>query len=375
MLRSSIALLLLLAPTLALAPTRAHAQDPDAPKPQPRVTLTVSVDWEGRDLTEENLRAFEKLRAAHPGVPFTHFLSAGYLTRPGVDLADQAKRMNRVLRPGDEKGHHVHMWRSLVEAAGVVFRSDPRWTPPGTPLHEDKGDAGHEVYSEAYTKEEIQKIVREGVKRLRDAGFEISKSYRGGGWVTPPHLLEAIRAEGFEIDSSATDSSWLKDLDRWGYSIPKRLREVWTGITEKTQPFFIETPAGKVLEMPDTGNLADYVTSDQMVTHVKRAIEEAKATGKEVFVHIGFHQETAARYSPRVLEAIERIRALDTGGLVHFETLEQAAPRARIAAATNPNPVELARAREVERTSPNGVGMLEGLVRRFSERERDRSRR
>ena len=36
--------------------------------------------------------------------------------------------------------------------------------------------------------EEIQKIVHEGVKRLTDAGFEISKSYRGGGWVTPPRL-------------------------------------------------------------------------------------------------------------------------------------------------------------------------------------------
>src|SRR5207248_2794802 len=100
-----------------------------------------------------------------------------------------------------------------------------------------------------------------------------SKSYRGGGWVMPPHLLEAIRAEGFEIDSSATDSKWLGWLEHAGYSIPARLREVWAGITPETQPFFIDTPAGKVLEMPDTGNLADYVTTRDMVKHVNAAID------------------------------------------------------------------------------------------------------
>lgn len=363
---------LLLAAALLLLPAAARAQD----KPRPKVTVTVSVDWEGRDLAEKNLVAFEKLRDAHPDVPFTHFLSAGYLTKKGVDVKAQADRMRRVLRPNDETGHHVHMWRSLVEAAGVKFRDSPRWTPKGYALQDDGIDAGHEVYSEAYTTDEIAKIIHEGVQRLRDAGFEISKSYRGGGWVTPVHLLEAIKREGFEIDSSATDASWLKRLDDLGYSIPQRLREVWTGVTEKTQPFFVDTPAGKVLEMPDTGNLADYVTADQMVTHVKRALERANADPEhEVFVHIGFHQETADSYSPRVLDALSRIKALDSGaGTIQFQTLEQVAPRARVAAATNPNPVELARERAANlgTTTPSRTGgLLDSIIRRFTDPARD----
>ena len=39
----------------------------------PKVHVSVSVDWEGRDLSAENIKAFGDFRDAHPDVPLTQF--------------------------------------------------------------------------------------------------------------------------------------------------------------------------------------------------------------------------------------------------------------------------------------------------------------
>ncbi len=296
-------------------------------KKTPRVTVTVSVDWEGRSLDESNIRAFEKLREDHPDVPLTHFLSGAYFTKPGVDVSETTAAMRRMIRPIDETGHHVHVWRSLVEAAGVKFHTGPTFWGDNRPLGiGPAGDVGHELELTTFNADELQKIVHEGVKRLTDAGFTISKSFRAGGWIADKNVLEAIRREGFLVDSSATDGNWHEAVVG-NTALPRRIREVWPGVKETTQPFVVETSAGKVLEMPDTGALADYVTEDQMVEHLRRAIERARAhPEEEVFAHIGFHQESAGSYVGKISRALDRLKG--EGELV-FVTLEEAASRAR----------------------------------------------
>ena len=80
--------------------------------------------------------------------------------------------------------------------------------------------------------------------------------------------------------------------------------------------------------MPDTGGLADYLTTDEMRDHLLAAIARFRRDKRDVFVHIGFHQETAVRHASRVMEAIRKARekASDT---FTFETLRAAAKRAR----------------------------------------------
>ncbi|MCA8925615.1 MAG: hypothetical protein KDD82_27650 [Planctomycetes bacterium] len=291
--------------------------------------VAVSVDWEGRELADGNLRAMEAFERETPGVPLTHFLNAAYLTKPGADPAAVAAALRRVVRAGDERGLHVHGWHSLVTAAGVAFRAGPTFWDGGQIARPRPGrDAGHEVEIAAYTAPELRRIVAHSRRLLAEAGYELGGAFRAGGWIATPHVLEAVRAEGLWIDSSATTHEWHDEL--LGYALWERIAEVWPEVHATTQPYWIETPAGRVLEMPDTGALADYVTAEEMLAHLEQALEaQAAAPRRDRFVHLGFHQETAARYAPRVSAAIRVLRARHPTAPLVFEPLSASALGAR----------------------------------------------
>ena len=62
--------------------------------------------------------------------------------------------------------------------------------------------------------------------------------------------------------------------------------------------------------MPDNGCLADYVTSDEMVESFEAVAQAGKAArrGSEPAVlSLGFHQETASKFLPRLREALLEI--------------------------------------------------------------------
>lgn len=291
--------------------------------PHGRVHLAVSVDWEGREIDRVNIEAMKALRRKLPDVPFTHFINAAYYTKERADHNQLASMMREAIAPEDETGLHIHAWRSLVEAAGVSYRSHPTFWGDRSP-RSDFQDTGHDVEIAAYTVSELKAMTSESKRILKEAGFPLSSSFRAGGWMAAPNVLEAIRAEGFTIDSSATDARWHNELE--GRPLRKRIRQLWPGNVSEANPWIISTAAGDILEMPDTGALADYVTAKEMEEHLRAALARA-AAGGDVFIHIGFHQETAARFAPRVQEALERLQKENAPIL--YETLEQSAAAAR----------------------------------------------
>ena len=290
----------------------------------PKVHVSVSVDWEGRDLSAENIKAFGDFRDAHPDVPLTQFINAAYFDKPGADVEQVAANIRKALKPHDQLGLHIHPWKSFVEAAGVAFRSEPTIWGVERPERKDWPDPGHDVVIEAYSVGELQKLVSHSGKVLAANDFLISTSFRAGAWLAGVHVLEAIRREGFVVDSSATDTKWHTKIAQ--FALPQMIRDIWPNVTSETQPFFISTPAGDILEMPDTGALADYVTAEQMVGHISDAVKRLDA--HDLYVHIGFHQETAATYIDRVIQALTTVKDKHAQYLV-FETLEQAAESAR----------------------------------------------
>ena len=56
--------------------------------------------------------------------------------------------------------------------------------------------------------------------------------------------------------------------------------------------------------MPDTGALADHVSTEEMEDHLQWAVEKARSDpARPVFVHLGFHAETAHHFAPRLTRA------------------------------------------------------------------------
>src|SRR5262245_53796204 len=96
---------------VADAPVSEASASASAAFTTPGIDVVVTVDWEGRELAEENLRAMEQFRARYPQVRLVQFLNAAYFTKRGARAADVRRAIRRVVKPGDELGLHVHGWK------------------------------------------------------------------------------------------------------------------------------------------------------------------------------------------------------------------------------------------------------------------------
>ena len=287
--------------------------------------MTISVDWEGAYLDPEALEALGRFRTDNPGVPVTHLLNAAYFTKPGADTTHALREMKGALQEGDEAGLHVHLWKSLVESAGVTPRLERSFLRRDGLIRFDD-DIGFDADPADYPVDDLRPIIRRSRELLEQNGFTLAPVFRMAGWLGTPAVLEAARAEGFTVDSSSIDPTWLAGEET--EVLRARVAEVWPKVDRTTQPFFIDTPAGQVLEMPDTGGMADYATASQMEEHVTWGAASAAATpARPVFVHLGFHAETATEYAPVLSAALAALRRRGTP--VQFMTLSAAAEEAR----------------------------------------------
>lgn len=275
-----------------------------------RVQIVVTVDWEGRDLLPENLGAMKKLREDYPSVRLVQFLNAAYFTKPGANAAAVRSQIQTALKSTDELGLHIHGWKRLFEAAGVTFRSTPTFWGRSWLSNDCSFDCGHEVPISAYTEPELEKVIAFSIATLEANGFGHAKSFRAGGWMARDVVRQALVAQGITWDSSAVPSAYLS-AELQGLPLLDWIATEWKGTTAATQPYVITTAKGKLKELPDNGALADYVTADEMVDVFQQAKERWKADpAHDQVVTIGFHQETAAKYVPRVREAIDRMVAI-----------------------------------------------------------------
>lgn len=279
----------------------------DETKKKVEIKLLVSVDWEGRDLTDENLAAMKAFRTKFPTIPIVHFLNAAYFTKPDANAATVETKIKSVLREGDELGLHIHGWKRLFEASGVTFRSTPTFWGNGPLSNDCAFDCGHEVPISAYTTSELRKVIRFSVSTLKSHDFGTPVSFRAGGWVAEPGVRDALIAEGFKTENSEVPVTFLKaklgtmPLYTW-------LSDLWNDASNVAQPHSLSSDAGAIVEIPDNGALSDYMSEDGMleVYRANRSLNDKKSPH---VVSIGFHQETAAKYLPVLTSAISRIQA------------------------------------------------------------------
>ena len=105
----------------------------------------------------------------------------------------------------------------------------------------------------------------------------------------------SLATEGFAVDSSEVPHDWFPDY--FG-----DVDLLWPNATRVSQPYRLE---GGLVEVPDNGCLADYVTSEQMVDNFKAVARSART--QPAVLSLGFHQETAAKFLPRLRSALLEI--------------------------------------------------------------------
>ncbi len=294
-----------------------------------KIQLLVTVDWEGRDLRDDNINAMKNLRERFPQVKIVHFLNAAYFTKSDADAAAAKAKIESTFLPGDEKGLHIHGWKKLFEAAGTTFINTPTFWGTSLRPNECIYDCGHEVPISLYSTEELRKVVKFSLDKLEEHGFGRAKSFRCGGWMAKENVREAVAAEGLKYEESAVPVTFLTPKLR-NYPVHGWLTELWDGTTETSQPYKIPTPAGELVEIPDNGALADYVSADQMFeVYEANKAEWQRNRSKNIVVSIGFHHETAAMYLPLLETALTRITEDAQRNRIPFEsvTSESAQPR------------------------------------------------
>jgi hypothetical protein len=293
-----------------------------ASEPAGRVVTVLTVDWEGAYGATDGQASLVDLQRALGNAPLTHFVSAAYFTRETPDgavapfLQDQAN-------DGAELAMHLHAWSSLARAAGVAPKSSPSFmtgTDQGFKL--ESGEDGFDVDLDAYDASELRRMLRISRERLERQGLAISHSFRAGGYLLSANLRQALRVEGYTVDSSAIDGKAVKATGFFA----QRLRELWPSLDPTAPPKrvddLVELPIAVVADYASDSHLAEVI--DGAVARLQRDPEH------DVFVTVALHQESAAEFAPIVAKAFKAARTRHGAETFLFTTVEKAAHLATV---------------------------------------------
>lgn len=360
-----------------------------------KVIITVTCDWDGLDYPLNGkhnpqghphfrfdrgiqaIDAFNKIFAHH--IPITHFICPVYFTRSKSLTEYYVEKISLLLKNSHcEIGLHLHGWISLVQTCDVTprdpvhDRSLPDWgaqensrfglsVPYKNDHGEEKIDYGHGVPLGVYSQDEICQLVERGRallsknKIIKSSGDCVS--FRCGGWMANDAVLAAIQRvkPSFQYDASAVDASFFAKgngaLNQWLAQLWGSPRQMGSSYLAN-RLFLAAYPNGiqirdnandvsaapprkiqKLLELPDTAILADYVTADYMKEQIDRAVFIASQQSSDLYVSLGFHLESGGDprfgkrfgHIERVIEALQYAKQqYATTGKIQYLTIMEA---------------------------------------------------
>jgi len=299
----------------------------------------MTVNWQGRHLNSlDQLALFRHKVEQLLGVeiPFTHFINPRYWLR-------QPKQMNRqlykVYRPGlDEIALQVNCWHDLVKAAGVK---------PILGRSLSLEDNGYSTPLGVYSSKSVNDIVAFSKGLLQQSLQQIEiTGFRCGCWLSSDKVLTALMHNHFCYDSSAVPPAifsrgysksafGLGESIRgcasprggytrfyqlmnqlWGYhetSGPSesrnQLTKLWNpkpAITFNSQPYKITQGKYQLMQLPNNGGLADFVTKKYLIDSFSQLTHQPSSAGLQ-FLNVACQQETAKQAKISLLPLFEFI--------------------------------------------------------------------
>jgi len=154
---------------------------------------------------------------------------------------------------------------------------------------------------------------------------------RGSFFATRSSVLDRWLARLWGSEQQARDSflsnSRFLEVYSEGLQVLAHENEVSAAQPQKIQ---------KLVEIPDTAILADYVSADYMQDQIDRAVVNAREHSREVYVSIGFHLESggdprfgnAFGHIEKVIEVLQHCQQLyERRGEIEYLTIAEAGER------------------------------------------------
>lgn len=295
--------------------------------------VVVSNDWDDPDSPDANLARQQALHDRHAELKVTHFFGPYTYTDTSVTteraayLTDLVKTLRD--RYGDEIGLHIHPWCNFVEAAGVTCRTSPSFA------YADGDATGYTVVLADYTEEEMATMLAKADQLFTQHGLGKPVTFRAGGWTSQLSTLRALHAAGFTVDASGCN--WRR-IEYWstvaGATLYQWNQATWTTIDDLSQPYYpsvddllsAAAPQVGILEAPDNGILADYITAEEMVEVFQKNWDGA-ALAEPRALSVGYHPVSfGASYYGRLdgaLTHFDQFLASADAGPVSYVTMSQ----------------------------------------------------
>jgi len=215
---------------------------------------------------------------------------------------------------GAEIGLHVHMYKSLVEAAGVAFRSSPSMSgsPPGC----GSDSSGYAVPITAYSESEIRDVLAYSIDRIEVHGLGRPRTFCAGFYAANPTLQSVLHGLGFKTSAAAFPPGtiygseyspcWYQ-LSGWGY-VP---------VTHTTPPYLVSSTAiypkgpwpylwdnlGTLVEIPQVCKIDWMVSADDMKNIFMENYNLAEA-GRPSAVCLAIHETNGAGHFSKYDEVL-----------------------------------------------------------------------
>ena len=270
-----------------------------------KLFITISVDWEGRNLDENNIHSIKKFNKDYPNIPLQHFLCPSYFTHK---IEDARKIIRSTIKKGDNIGLHIHPWRSLVEKANVKYRSESSFYN----VDESCEKCGHTVPLTLYDPEELEAIVKTSKNILIENNLFTQNSFRAGGWLADKNVLKALINNNFEYDCSAVNWTKFKSYSNYE-NLYTELKEIWNINDNTKQPYKINIDNKSIYQFPNNGIAVDYMSIYDMIDVIIENLQKYKNEDK-IFLSFMFHQENANYFINRIYNLIENLFVLKEYG-------------------------------------------------------------
>ena len=287
------------------------------------------------NMTEEDLGALQRLSVQHPTVHWTHLYNPVAYTQETPLREAMERFVKRQQADGGEVGVHVHMYRSLVEAAGVPFRQHP--SVSAREVEGSHDESGYCVPTTAYAEDEIAAILNYTVRVFSERSLGRPQTFCAGFYTTSVPLQRQVAKHQFTVSAAAFPQrttigkeyapAW-QILVGWEGRISHLTRPYWISATtilpEGGAPF-LTNKKGRLLEVPQTCKIDWMVSADEMQRIFGEHYQIAKE-GTPTAVCLAIHETSASEQEQKfhqVLTHIEERAKTGDGVAVRFVTCSE----------------------------------------------------